>query len=94
MMDVYPYSDELNAMIATTHSRYWKKDDHEFVLNDTTDDSRISIEQFINDFKRDLNQKRHTWKNRNFKGTYTFSYYILNDDEEEEEPITFDFVVE
>ena len=93
MMEVYPYNDELNAMIATTHSRYWKKDDHEFVLNDTTDDSRISIEQFINDFKRDLKQKRHTWKNRNFKGTYTFSYYILNDDEEEE-PITFDFVVE
>lgn len=91
MMEVYPYSPELNAMIATTHSRYWKKDDHEFVLNDTTDDSRISIEQFINDFKRDLKQKRHTWKNRNFNGTYTFSYYIIS---EEEEPITFDFVVE
>ncbi|MBQ5736899.1 MAG: hypothetical protein IIV52_04225 [Alistipes sp.] len=93
MMGVTPYSPELNSMIATTHSRYWKKDDHEFVLNDTTDDSRISIEQFINDFKRDLKQKRHTWKNRNFMGTYTFSYYIINDDEEEE-LITFDFVVE
>ena len=92
MMNVAPYSDELNSMLSTTHNRFWKKDDHEFTLNDTTDDSRISIEQFINDFKRDLKQKRHTWKNRNFNGTYTFSYYIINDDEEE--PITFDFVVE
>ena len=79
-------------MLSTTHNRFWKKDDHEFTLNDTTDDSRITIEQFINDFQRDLNNKRHTWKNRNFKGTFTFSYYNVNDDNEE--PITFDFVVE
>jgi hypothetical protein len=92
MMNVAPYSDELNSMLATTHNRFWKKDNHEFTLNDTTDDSRITIEQFINDFQRDLNNKRHTWKNRNFKGTFTFSYYNVNDDNEE--PITFDFVVE
>ena len=92
MMNVTPYSDELNSMLATTHSRFWKKDDHEFTLNDTSDDSRISIEQFLNDFKRDLNSKRHTWRNRNFKGTFTFSYY--NIDDEDNEPISFDFVVE
>lgn len=92
MMNVAPYSDELNSMLSTTHNRFWKKDNHEFTLNDTTDDSRISIEQFLNDFKRDLNSKRHTWRNRNFKGTFTFSYY--NIDDEDNEPISFDFVVE
>ena len=92
MMNVAPYSDELNSMLSMTHSRFWKKDDHEFTLSDTSDDSRISIEQFVNDFQRDLNSKRHTWKNRNFKGTFTFSYYNVND--EENEPITFEFVVE
>ena len=92
MMNVAPYSDELNSMLSTTHNRFWKKDNHEFTLNDTTDDSRITIEQFINDFQRDLNSKRKTWKNRNFTGTYTFSYYNINADDDE--PITFEFVVE
>ena len=92
MMNVAPYSDELNSMIATTHSRFWKKDNHEFTLNDTSEDSTISIEQFINDFQRDLKSKRFTWKNRNFTGTFTFSYYNIND--ENTEPISFDFVVE
>ena len=93
MMNVAPYSDELNSMLATTHNRFWKKDNHEFTLNDTNDDSRITIEQFVNDFKHDLNSKRKTWKNRNFKGTFTFSYYNINADDDDE-PITFDFVVE
>ena len=75
MMNVSPYSDQLNSMLANTHSRFWNKDDHEFRLSDTSDDSRISIEQFLNDFQQDLNSKRHTWKNRGFLGTYTFSYY-------------------
>ena len=92
MMNVSPYSDGLNAMLANTHSRFWNKDDHEFKLSDTSEDSRISIEQFINDFKRDLNSKRHTWKNRNYTGKYTFSYYNVND--YENEPISFEFVVE
>ena len=92
MMNVSPYSDELNSMLASTHNRFWKKDNHEFNLSDTSEDSRISIEQFLNDFQRDLNSKRHTWKNRKFTGTFTFSYYNIND--EENEPITFDFVVE
>lgn len=92
MMNVAPYSDELNSMLATTHSRFWKKDDHEFTMNDSSQDSRITIEQFINDFKRDLNSKRFTWKNRNFTGKFTFSYY--NIDDENNEPLSFDFVVE
>ena len=92
MMNVSPYSDELNAMLATTHRRFWKKDDHEFKLSDSSNDSRISIEQFINDFQRDLNSKRYTWKNRKFTGKYTFAYY--NIDDENNEPISFDFIVE
>ena len=79
-------------MLSTTHNRYWKRDDHEFVLNDTSADSRVSIEQFINDFQRDLNSKRFSWKNRNFTGKYTFSYY--NIDDYNDEPISFDFIVE
>ncbi|MBO7242949.1 MAG: hypothetical protein J6V19_04715, partial [Alistipes sp.] len=92
MMNVAPYSEELNSMLATTHHRFWKTDDHEFAMNDFTEDSRVSIEQFVNDFQRDLNNKRYTWKNRNFYGTYTFSYYKVGS--ENEEPISFDFVVE
>ena len=92
MMNVAPYSDALNSMLATTHSRFWKKDDHEFVLTDSSADSRLSIEQFVHDFQRDLNNKRHTWKNRNFLGEYTFSYY--NVDDATGEPISFKFVVE
>jgi hypothetical protein len=92
MMNVSPYSDELNSMLATTHSRYWKKDDHEFTLNDTSEESTISIDQFVNDFQKDLNSKRFTWKNRKFTGKYTFSYYNINT--ENVEPISFDFVVE
>ena len=92
MMNVAPYSDDLNSMLATTHSRFWKKDDHEFTMNDSSEDSRITIEQFVNDFQRDLNSKRFTWKNRNFTGKYTFSYYNIED--ENGEPISFDFVVE
>lgn len=92
MMNVSPYSDELNAMLATTHSRYWKKDDHEFTLNDTSEESTISIDQFVNDFQKDLNSKRFTWKNRKFTGKFTFSYYNINT--ENVEPISFDFVVE
>ena len=92
MMNVAPYSDELNSMLATTHSRFWKKDNHEFTLNDTSEDSTISIEQFINDLQRDLKSKRFTWKNRNFTGTFTFSYYNIND--EDNEPLSFDFIVE
>ena len=92
MMNVAPYSDALNSMLATTHSRFWKKDDHEFTLTDSSADSCLSIEQFIHDFQRDLNNKRHTWKNRNFLGEYTFSYY--NVDDASGEPISFKFVVE
>lgn len=92
MMNVKPYSNKLNSMLSTTHSRFWNDNDHEFKLNDTSDDSRISIEQFINDFQQDLENKRSSWVNRGFKGTYTFTYYNVN--EPNKEPITFDFVVD
>lgn len=92
MMNVTPYSDELNSMLATTHSRFWNKDNHEFELFDSSAESRLTIEQFIHDFEKDLKAKRHTWKNRNFKGEFIFSYY--NVDDENNEPISFTFVVE
>ena len=79
MMDVAPYSEKLNTMLATTHATYWKADDHEFKMADTTDDSRISIEQFVADFKKDLENKKRTWKNRGFNGSYTFTFYKVDD---------------
>lgn len=92
MMNVSPYSEELNTMLSTTHNRFWDKDNHEFKLADTSADSRITINQFVSDFENDLNSKRHTWLNRNFKGTYTFSYYNVG--EEPQDIISFDFVVD
>ena len=79
MMDVAPYSEKLNTMLATTHATYWKADDHEFKMADTTDDSRISIEQFVADFKKDLENKKRTWKSRGFNGNYTFTFYKVDD---------------
>ena len=92
MMSVSPYSEQLNTMLATTHSRFWKSDNHELKLSDRSEESRITIEQFVNDFQRDLESKRLSWKKRNFMGRFTFAYY--NIDDAEGEPIEFDFVVE
>ena len=79
MMDVAPYSEKLNTMLAATHAKYWKADDHEFKLADSSDDSRISIEQFVNNFKKDLESKKRTWQNRGFNGSYTFTFYNVDD---------------
>lgn len=92
VMNVSPYSDELNTMLSTTHKRFWNRDNHEFTLTDTSAESRITIQQFITDFERDLANKRVSWLNRNFKGSYTFSYYNIN--EEPQNIISFEFVVE
>lgn len=92
VMNVSPYSEELNTMLSTTHNRFWNKDNHEFTLSDSSADSRITIQQFITDFERDLANKRVSWQNRNFKGTYTFSYYNVN--EVPQNIISFEFVVE
>ena len=91
-MDVTPYSEELNTMLSTTHSRFWNKDNQELKLADTSEESRISIKEFISDFEQDLNNKRITWKNRHFLGNYTFSFYNINDPDKE--IISFDFKVE
>ena len=91
MMDVSPYSEELNTMLATTHSKFWKADDHEFNLADTDDESRLTIQQFISNFEQDLHKKKRTWISRNFKDTYTFTYYNVEDSEEE---YTIEFKVE
>ena len=78
MMEVSPYSEELNTMLGSTHSRYWKADDHEFNLADTDDESRLTIQQFISDFEQDLQKKKRTWISRNFKDTYTFTFYNID----------------
>ena len=91
MMEVAPYSEELDRMLATTHAKYWNSDDHEFKLSDTSDDSRITIQQLISDFKKDLTRKKKSWQSRNFKGTYTFYYYNVDTPEDE---YTFEFSVE
>ena len=78
-------------MLASTHSRFWKADDHEFKLSDTSEESRFTIEQFLSDFKNDLRKKKRTWISRNFKDRYTFTYYNVDDPEEE---YTFEFSVE
>ena len=92
VMNVTPYSEELNTMLSTTHNRFWNKDNHEFTLSDSSADSRITIRQFVTDFEQDLANKRISWQNRNFKGSYTFSYY--NIDEQPQDVISFEFVVE
>lgn len=92
VMNVTPYSEELNTMLSTTHNRFWNKDNHEFELADTSADSRITISQFVSDFEKDLISKRLSWRNRNFKGTYTFSYYNVS--EKPQDVISFDFMVD
>lgn len=83
MMDVAPYSEELNKMLSTTHSRFWTPDDHEFKLPDSSDDSRVAIQQLISDFKQDLTRKKKSWQSRNLKGTYNFTYYNVENPDEE-----------
>jgi hypothetical protein len=79
MMDVAPYSDQVNSMLASTHSRFWNKDDHEFKLADTSDNSRITIQQFIDDFEQDLENKKRSWQSRQLYGPYTFTFYKVGD---------------
>ena len=75
MVDVTPYSKEVNSMLATTHPKYWKTDNHELTLADTSDESRITIQQFMADFEKDLENKKRTWQSRGFTGSYTFTFY-------------------
>ena len=83
MMDVIPYSEEVNKMLVTTHARFWDATNHEFKLSDTSEDSRITIQQFISDFRQDLLKKKRTWQNRNLTGPYTFTYYNVDNPEDE-----------
>lgn len=79
MMNVSPYSEQVNSMLSSTHSRFWNKDNHEFKLVDTSDDSRITIQQFINDFSKDLQNKKRSWQSRELYGPYTFTFYKVGD---------------
>ena len=76
--DVQPYSEEVNNLLGTLHSKYWNPNDYEMRLPDSSVDSTISINQFINDFKRDLKDKKMIWHNRGLVpegNKYTFSFY-------------------
>lgn len=79
MMDVSPYSEQINTMLSSTHSRFWKKDDHEFKLADTSDDSRITIQQFITEFEQDLKNKKRSWQSRGLNGPYKFTFYKVGE---------------
>lgn len=76
--DVQPYSEEVNKLLGTLHSKYWNPDDYEMLLPDSSEDSTLSINQFITDFKTDLEDKRMIWHNRGLVpegNKYTFYFY-------------------
>ena len=88
--DVQPYSEAVNNLLGTLHNRFWNPNDYEIMIPDSSDDSDISIKQFINDFKRDLEDKRMIWYNRGLVpegNKYTFSFYKKGSATE----ITFEF---
>lgn len=88
--DVQPYSEAVNALLGTLHGNYWNPNDYEIAVPDTNEDSNISINQFINDFKKDLEDKKMIWYNRGMVpegNKYTFHFYKRGTAIEE----TFDF---
>lgn len=88
--DVQPYSEAVNNLLGTLHNRFWNPNDYEIMIPDSSEDSNISINQFINDFKRDLEDKRMIWYNRGLVpegNKYTFSFYKKGTTTE----VTFEF---
>lgn len=88
--DVQPYSEAVNNLLGTLHSRFWNTNNYEIMIPDTSPDSDISINQFINDFKSDLQDKKMIWHNRGLipeGNKYTFSFYKKGTATE----ITFEF---
>ena len=76
--DVQPYSEAVNSLLGTLHSKYWNANEYEILLPDSSEDSDISIKQFIADFKEDLDNKKMIWYNRGMVpegNKYTFSFY-------------------
>lgn len=85
-MHVTPSENE--EKISTLHERFWIKNGKELRLPDSSKESRISITEFINDFKQEMENKRSSWERMNLYGTYTFTY--INDDNHDEVEFTFD----
>lgn len=81
MVEVTPYNEKINNMLATTHAKYWKANNHELDLADSTEESRISIQQYMNDFEQDLEDKKKSWQNRGLYGLYSFTFYKVGDPE-------------
>ena len=81
MVEVTPYNEKINNMLATTHAKYWKANNHELDLADSTEESRISIQQYMNDFEQDLEDKKKSWQNRGLNGLYSFTFYKVGDPE-------------
>jgi hypothetical protein len=76
--DVVPYSEEVNALLGSLHKKYWDPDNYEMTLPDTDEESRLSITQFMNDFRNDLEDKRLIWHNRGMVpdgNKYIFYFY-------------------
>lgn len=88
--DVVPFSAEVNELLGTLHEKYWDSSNYEVSLADTSEDSTLSVTQFINDFKRDLEDKKMIWRNRGMvpaNKKYTFYFYKKGSDKVEQ----FDF---
>ena len=76
--DVQPYSEAVNNLLGTLHSRFWNPNNYEIMIPDSSNESNISINQFINDFRQDLEDKKMIWYNRGLVpegNKYTFSFY-------------------
>ena len=76
--DVHPYSEEVNQLLGTLHSKYWNSGSYELTIPDSSEESTLSIHQFCNAFRQDLQDKRMIWHNRDLvpdENKYTFTFY-------------------
>lgn len=88
--DVQPYSEAVNNLLGSLHSRFWNSNDYEIRLPDSSMESDITIKQFINDFRQDLQDKKMIWHNRGMVpegNKYTFHFYKKGTTTE----VTFEF---
>lgn len=88
--DVQPYSEAVNNLLGSLHSRFWNSNDYEIRLPDSSMESDITINQFINDFRQDLQDKKMIWHNRGMVpegNKYTFHFYKKGTTTE----VTFEF---
>lgn len=85
-MHVKPSINE--DIIRKLHEKYWSASGKEVRLPDSSKESRVSISEFINNFKQEMEKKRSSWEIEELYGTYTFSY--INYDNNEKIEFTFD----